>query len=183
MHRLFFSCFLMMIPFWLSAQADGPWTYYQSLEGRFSVEWPGEFRTKVDSVKTPLGLLAYHNFFYQNPKEEKGENMFYMISYCDYPAEAVHSDSTELVSEFFDATMEQAAKSVIGKVLYSDNIYIKDYPGRFFRINYLEDKAVIKTRAFLVENRYYTIQTISLAGNSLNKSTEYFFGSFKLVEE
>ncbi len=180
--RFLIALFIFSINNSLHAQNDGPWEYHQSLEGTFSIQWPGEFFTRVDSVDTPLGILAYHTFFHQNPKEEQGDNIMYMLSYCDYPSGGMHSDSTALLNEFFAATMEQAAKSVIGKVMYNDEIWLGDYPGRFFRIDYLDGKAVIKTQAFLVENRYYTIQTVTIAQKSLNRSTDYFFESFKVIE-
>ncbi len=165
----------------LHAQEDGPWTYFQSLDGDFSIDWPdGNRIDKVDTVETAIGKLVYHVFLLQ--KNEKSDNVMYMLSYCDYPENTIHSDSTELLHDFFEATMDQAAKSVNGDLTYYDFSWYKDYPGYLWRIDYLDGKALIKTKAFLVNRRYYALQTVTLRPKSLNLSIDRFMDSFKVIE-
>ncbi len=161
---------------------DPGWEEFVSYEGRFRVLTPGDFSVKIDSVSTAIGTLAYHTFYYQPPEADRPENLFYMISYCDYPPEGVHSDSTALLDEFFASTMDAAAESVQGELLYSAEQKLDGYPGRIWRIDYLQGQAVVKTRAFLVKNRYYAIQTITVESLAMNPASERFFDSFRLLE-
>jgi hypothetical protein len=165
------------------AQAD-KWEELKSYEGRFRLVAPAPMQLKVDSIETSLGTMAYHTFFYHPPKEAEktADNLLYMLSYCDYPEYSVHSDSADLVQEFFEATIESAVGSVRGKLLYSSEQNYRSYPGRFWRIDYLNGQAVIKTRALLVGSRYYALQTIMLKEKGLNASTNRFMDSFQLME-
>ncbi|GJM32482.1 MAG: hypothetical protein DHS20C18_14830 [Saprospiraceae bacterium] len=166
--------------FQLQPAANG-WQELISYEGKFRLLVPGTVQLKTDSITTEIGNLAYHTFVYQ-PEEKTADNLLYLLSYCDYPINTVHSDSTELVSEFFDATVETAVTSVHGVLLYNDELFLKKYPGRIWRIDYLDGKAVIKNRAFLVNSRFYSLRTISLKEKNLNPSSDQFFESFHILD-
>ena len=155
------------------------WQQFESYEGKFRVLTPGSMTEKVDSSHTDLGDLAYHVFYYQSEKRD-ADNLFYMVSYCDYPTNSIHSDSTEVLEEFFQATIETAAQSVDGKVIYSTDIDYNDYPGKFWRIEYLKGDVIIKTKAFIIGTRYYSLQTIMFKNKSLNPSSDKFFDSFRI---
>ncbi|MBI5917556.1 MAG: hypothetical protein HY842_19480 [Bacteroidetes bacterium] len=157
------------------------WQEFSSGEGRFRISVPGNFTEKTDTLKTEVGPLAYHTFFIQT-SDETAENLFYMVSYCDYPPGVVFADSTGLAEEFFQNTMEAAAESVEGEILYSADIQLDKYPGKQWRIDYLDGKAVIKTKAYLVGSRFYSLQTIAWKDKSLNADATRFFDSFRLVE-
>ncbi len=160
----------------LTAQ-DG-WSEFRSYEGRFRIQAPGPMQQKTDTISTRLGPTAYHTFFYQT---EGGDNLLYMVSYCDYPEGGMHADSTELIEPFFEATVEAAAFSIDGKVVYSSPMKFFNYPGYIWRIDYLEGQAVVKTRAFIIEQRYYAIQTVTYRGLNLNPHTDRFMDSFRLL--
>jgi len=173
--------FLLILSSLFLQTTVGDWKEFTSLEGRFRILTPGDFTEKTDTVKTELGALEYHTFFYQVPNEQEAENLFYMVSYCDYPDFTVHSDSTDLLKEFFNTTIQAAVESVGGTLIYSADISIDNYPGKFWRIEYLKHKAVIKTKAYVVGQRYYALQTISYTKKSLNQSSDKFFNSFHLI--
>ncbi|HMP14383.1 MAG TPA: hypothetical protein PKD70_10925 [Saprospiraceae bacterium] len=157
------------------------WRDFVSYDGRFRALAPGDLREKIDSIQTPLGKLAYHIFFFQM-EDPDADNVVYMITYCDYPAGVLHADSAALLEAFFDVTVQTAASSVRGEVLYVDDWQYKRYPGKVWRIRYLNGKALIKTRAFVVSNRYYMIQTITRRERTVNYSSDKFFDSFRLLE-
>ncbi|MFN7119529.1 MAG: hypothetical protein ACK4TA_22225 [Saprospiraceae bacterium] len=157
------------------------WRDFQSYDGKFSVLVPGEFTENVDSIETAIGMLAYHTFFHQT-KESNADNVLYMLSYVDYPAGAIHSDSTELLQEFFTETVDAAVKAVKGELLYANNWKYKNYPGKVWRIDYLDGKAVIKTKAFVAKQRYYVLQAIAKKEYSMNFSADKFLDSFQLIE-
>ncbi|MEZ4993349.1 MAG: hypothetical protein R2824_23200 [Saprospiraceae bacterium] len=161
---------------------DGLWEEIVSNAGRFGIRAPGYMIEKVDTIKTQLGEMAYHTYFLQSPVKTS-DNLFYMVSYCDYPEGSVHADSTELLEEFFDVTVKESAFSISGDLVYSNPWEWNDYPGRIWRVDYLKGEAIIKTRAFLVDNRYYSMQTIMLKDKSLNPSSKAFFDSFYLLDQ
>lgn len=191
MKRLILGMLCTCLPFFLIAQVMrdsfprasaedwrvNPWKEYQSMEGKFKVLTPGEFDKAVDSVQTPIGKMAYHILIYNNT-QKNAENLFYMITFCDYPEGTIHSDSTELLKEFFDASIDQALKSVKGDLAYQSDISLQGYPGKLWRINYLREQALIKTRAFMVKNRFYTIQTVTVKDMAINTASDRFFDSF-----
>ena len=158
------------------------WEEFKSYEGRFRVLSPGVFQQQVDSIETPVGELAYHIFFYQPEAKDSADNLIYMLSYCDYPDFSLDADSTELLNEFFEATIESAVESVHGELAYASDRPYFDYPGRIWRIDYLNGQAVIKTRALIVGNRYYALQAATLKGYSLNTASDRFMDSFRLLE-
>ncbi len=157
-----------------------PWKEYQSFEGKFKVYTPGDFLLAVDTVQTNLGKLAYHMHVYHN-QQKFAENVFYMITWVDYPLGTIHQDSTELLDEFFKASMDEAAQNVRGKVAYSGETSLQGYPGYLWRINYKMETAVIKTRVFVRDNRYYSIQTVTVKDLAINAASDRFFDSFQFL--
>jgi len=153
---------------------------FSSYEGKFSIQFPGEVAEQAKEIETALGSMSYHTF-YHNSTEEEATNFIYLVSYVDYPDGAIHSDSTELIEEFFQATLEESVLNMNGDLRYSDEIKLFDYPGRFWRIDYNEDSMVMKTKAFLVKNRYYSIQVGTLKTLSSNKDMDNFLESFNLL--
>lgn len=157
------------------------WKDFTSVHGLFKVRVPGEFKEKADTFDTAIGSLVYHTFFYQD-QSEGAENFVYMISYVDYPVGAVHSDSTDLIEEFFKATIDQATFSIAGDLAYSNPIEEQGYPGFLWRINYRQNKSVIKTKALLKKNRYYAIQAVTTKELALNPTIDRFLDSFQLLD-
>lgn len=171
----------------VSKWADIPvveWQDFYSYPGRFRVRAPGTMEERVDTVQTAVGPIAYHTFTYVSPRREQyAENVFYMVSYCDYPPGTLHEDSTQLIRAFLDATVDEAVTAVRGELIYDNPIDYFDYPGRFWRIHYRGGDAVIKTKALLVGRRYYSIQTAMKREMALNRASDTFIDSFRLIGE
>jgi hypothetical protein len=157
------------------------WKEFNSYDGKFSVLTLGEMKEKVDSIETAVGTLAYHVFFYK-PQAANADNVLYMLSYVDYPEGTIHSDSTQLLQDFFKETLDAAVSSVKGELLYSNDWKYHNYSGKIWRIDYLNGKAIIKTKACVVGQRYYTLQTVTRKEKSLNFAADRFLDSFKLIE-
>lgn len=161
--------------------SQSTWEEFVSLDGKFKVWAPAALTEKIDSVQTDVGTLAYHTFFHQTNYQDETDNIIYMVSFCDYPEGIIFADSTGLATEFFDETMTAAAETVGGEILYSTDIQLKENLGKQWRIDYLDGNAFIKTKAYLVENRYYSIQVISTKKQSLSSQTNQFLDSFELL--
>ena len=182
-------CFPLILSYCLMAAqiSDLPktdvtdWEEMVSYDGRFRILSPGNLTAKQDTVQTPIGPLVYHTHFYHADDDQK-ENYVYMLSYCDYPAFTMHSDSTELIEEFFATTIDAAVSSVNGVLMYSTDTDLSSFPGKLWRIDYLSGQGIIKTKAVVVRNRYYAIQTVTRKGMGLNRSSDLFLDSFRLLE-
>jgi len=169
----------LLLLFFIPGLFISNWQEYTSMEGQYRILTPGDFVEKQDTVATAIGNLVYHTNFYQ-PADESDDNLFYMVSFCDYPEGIVFADSTDMLEEFFQNTMQTAAKSVKGKLLYSTDIHLGQHPGKYWRIDYLDGKAIIKTKAYLAGRRYYAVQTIAYKEKNINPSSEKFFDSFRV---
>jgi hypothetical protein len=172
--------FLLMFSFLTMVMAQPSWDVFQSFDGKFKILTPGEMVKKENPIKTEIGELNYITYLHQ-PTRKNPDNLVYMVSYCDYPKYSIHSDSTELVKEFFKTTVETAVESVEGELSYSSDITMNEFPGRLWRVDYNDGKALIKTKSFLVKNRYYSIQVISLKDKGMNLQIDEFLDSFSLL--
>ena len=157
------------------------WEEMISYDGRFRLMSPGKMESKHDTMKTAIGELVYHTFYFQTD-EKSEENYVYMLSYCDYPPYTIHSDSSDLLLDFFETTVETAVSSVRGELMYSTDTDLNDYPGKLWRIDYLNGRAIIKTKALVVKSRYYAVQTVTKKGMGVNQSADVFLDSFRLLE-
>lgn len=159
------------------------WELFQSFEGAFKIEIPeGHMDHNERVIHTDIGEITYHTFFYQE-EDKHFENALYVVSYCDYPEFSIHSDSTSILEEFFNNTITSAEESVIGELRYAEDINYKDYPGKLFRIDYREGTATLKSKVFLVNNRFYNIQIATTRGKSLNAAADRFLDSFHLIAD
>lgn len=152
------------------------WEVFESLEGKFAVLTPAPMRQRVDTAQTAIGRLAFHSFICR-----EGADMIYLLSYCDYPEQTVHADSSALLSEFFVATMDQSVQNAGGELVYSEDFLWLGYPGKQWRINVPEQKRVIRTKVLVVDNRVYSLQTVMSKGQSLNPNSQRFLESFRLL--
>ena len=156
------------------------WKEFKSYDGKFRVLVPGQMLEKVNSIETAIGVLDYHSYLLHKSDDE-ADNVLYLVSYCDYPVHTMHSDSLELLKDFFQNTIESAVQSIQGELDYSTEIQIDEYPGMLWRINYNNGSAIIKTKAYLVNNRFYSIQGVAYRNKSLNPSLDRFLNSFRLL--
>ena len=158
------------------------WQEFKSYEGQFKIKVPGEMQEKSQTIYTDLGAIQYVTFVYQDSRKE-ADNFLYMVSYCDYPEGSIHSDSTQLLPDFFENTLESAKQSIFGEVMYVDKANYRAYPGRVWRIDYRQGTATLKSKVFLVNNRFYNIQIATTKERVLNNAADKFFDSFGLLIE
>ena len=158
--------------------AVGTWQEFQSYEGKFKILAPsGAMTEKVRKIETDLGELDYHQFI-NKPEEKNPENVFYIVNYCDYPQGTFPQDSTELIEEFLNTTIEESAKSVDGKIAYQTDIQQFMHKGKVWRVQYNNDKAQVKNKCFLAGDRFYLLQVMTLKEHSLNPLVDKFLDSF-----
>ncbi len=156
------------------------WETFTDMDGGFSVRTPGPMELHVDTAFTPMGKITYHTF-YHYPGEDLTENQFYMVSYCDYPKNFIPADSTDLLDAFWETTIEAAVEQVHGTLIYQTPAELENASGYLWRIHYNNDQAVIKTKAMLKDDRYYSVQTVTFRFLSLNKASDAFLDSFRIL--
>lgn len=184
LHRLSFCfCLLNIIAsLALNGQVNN-WKVFDTYDGQFKIEVPGgEMERKEKVIQTEIGEITYVTYVHQMPLKES-ENALYIVSYCDYPPNSMHSDSTALLADFFSNTIEKASDSVYGEIRYQDDIRFVDYPGKLFRIDYRQGTATLKSKIFIVNNRFYNIQIATTRGKSMNDAADHFLDSFYLLSE
>lgn len=145
-----------------------------------SITAPDTLRYSMEEVKSKLGKLELHRYRYTD--RVQGSQIKYILQYCDYPAEALHQDSTELLEEFFEVTAESSASSVFGNLEYSQTVDLHGYPGMIWRISFDRDKALIKSHAFVKGRRFYNLSVHYPRDLGYKNAIDIFFNSFKIIE-
>lgn len=173
---------LVLILFLMPTGITSDWLNYESEEGGFKVSVPGELKEVKRTVETEIGDINYHSFAYRD-NDPNAENLLYTISYSEYPEGSIHSDSTELIKEFLDASVEESVLSVAGKLVYANNSPKQGYPGKLWRVDYGEGAGIIRTHSFVKENRCFTIQTACTKEKSLNEASDKFMKSFRFIKK
>jgi hypothetical protein len=155
------------------------WKEFKTYEGKFRVLTPtGEMTEKVKKIATGLGDVSYHTFM-NRPEEKNPDCVFYVVNYCDYPKGTFPADSTELINEFMEETVSESVKAVGGTLTYQSDIQLLTHKGKIWRVQYNSDRALIKSKCFLVGDRFYLIQTMMKKEKSMNPSADKFLDSFQ----
>ncbi len=158
------------------------WQTCSSIDGRFQVDAPGEMHHSVRNIPTDMGDVEYHTYHFANQGDTSGSIVF-LVGFYEFPREAIPDDSLLLIRDFFDATVEQSALAVAGEVLIMDDItYRATYPGRFWRTHYNGGDSVLKTRAYLANGIYYSVQVAVDSKHSLHPDIDRFFDSFRIID-
>jgi len=169
---------VLLCPLIVTAQFD--WITFNSDTGNFSILVPDTMIHTTKSLNVAIGKLDYQIYHYQGP--DTSENWLYQLSYVDYPVGSVHSDSTDFLQLLFEENVKSSTKSVYGKLAYQQPDNYGKYPGHIFKVHFADDKVAIKTRLYMIENRFYTISVTGPKGLSLNPKVEQFLNSFRLKE-
>lgn len=186
-YSLLFSFFYISLSITVFAQDAAPsiwerstrWERLDFVDGGFRLMSPGQLEEQIDTISVPVGEVVYHTYYLTAPTDT-ADNVMYMVSYCDYPEATLHSDSVDLLTEFFEVTIDEAAKAVRGELRFATDFKQQGHPGKYWRIDYLNGQASIRTRAFVVGSRFYSIQTISRSELGINPSTDRFLDGFQL---
>lgn len=168
--------FLLLILSSVQPDAD----LYLSDDGKFSVIAPGVFAEKYQELETDMGAVEVFTLHCQ-PVLDKDPNFLYLINYYDYP-EGVSEEDEEFINNLFDESIDQSITSLDGKLLYSSPITLQeDFDGRVNRVSYNKGASIVKSKMFLVEDRFYFLQVYTTKDNSLNLEMDEFLDSFKVL--
>ena len=157
------------------------WERYVSKEGKFSIMTPGTLTEQLDTAQTAIGPVVCNNLFYHQKTDTT--QTIYTLSYCDYPAETLHSDSTELVDLYFSSTVESMQNTLGGELLYQTTDRVYQYPAHLWKISYDENKKNAKFKTIMVDNRLYVLQVRTTDQPVTRKDANRFLDSFRILRK
>ena len=122
--------FILFLSLFLNIHSNGQsWDRFEYDKGQFSILSPDSLEYVVQEFQTDLGKQMYHTYFYQLTQEEG--DIILMVSFVDYPIGSIHSDSTEILKNFFDQTATSAALSINGEIAYQSQDQYHGYPQNY----------------------------------------------------
>lgn len=136
---------------------------------------PQKFRSYVDTINTSLGNLINYTYV------TKDSLLSYQLAFVEYPEGSMHSDSTELMADFFRTTIDESVIRLKGNKKYESEIHQFGYPGWFWKTTYGKNK-FMKTKAFMAGKRFYSMQVTGDIKYDQDKWTFPFFDSFQFID-
>lgn len=157
---------------------------YKSDLGRFSVEGPGQPKIQKTKVPTQAGVIDYHIFMFMDKSPACGgalRGCVMMASYADYPAAVIKKSDPEKI---LDGGRNGAVRKVKGKLVSEKKIKLAGFPGRDIRVEApaprIGGKMVIFARIFMVQNRMFMFQSLSMSQQATNPNMQKFLDSIKV---
>ncbi|WP_414621359.1 hypothetical protein [Calothrix sp. CCY 0018] len=145
-----------------SVVATSGWKQFYSDEGNFSIFVPSKSITNLNSKSEDYSINIYHT----DTKKSS-----YIVGYVDY-----HNDLSNLtVGEVYQKFLNEFLGADV-KFINQQDITLGKYPG--IEVEYKNDdqKAVAKSRLFLVGQRLYILDISNYKAGDANQ----FFNSFRL---
>jgi hypothetical protein len=177
MKNVFLALFVCLF---LATNAQSKWKTFTPKNQTFEVLVPGDMTNGEKKVLTEVGSLHPITWLYQGVKGDP--NYLYSVSYVDYPEGSFHSDSLDLIKEFFEVGMDTHIHDLGGELIYQSESNLNFYPGIVYRASYNNNKAVVKSRMLLIGDRFYALQVYTLSETSLNNEMNHFLDSFRLIK-
>ena len=166
----------------LGIAQDDQWVTKKSLEGEFSIAFPGTPKYSTEIVPTAKGDVTMDSFSYQGDSFSS-DNFIYMLAFTKYPDSFFPnglSDSGEIDTVLNNA-VQGAVQNTKGVLISKDDISFNRFYGKEAKIR-INSTYIIKMRLFLVGLTLYSIQVIYEQKNDDNKASNYFFNSFELIK-
>ena len=163
---------------------ENDWQQFRFERGLFQIEMPELPAFSSQQLVTDVGELKMSIFMHEG-EEGIDDNILYMISFTDYPADKVNTVEMDeaALDEYYKDSIQGSVNNMNGKLLDEKTIDLFGYKGREIIVDYLEGQAIMRMQILLVKNRMYAIQTIALAENDENDDQKRFFNSFELLSE
>ena len=179
-HRIYFILFFLVYLFFgptcIYSQVD--WKKFTPKGQPFEVFAPGEMKYGEKNLLTDVGEVKVVTYMHQGDNNDP--NFIYLINYVDYPDGTFHPDSTELIDDLFKISIKTNLNDLKGELIYNTKINYRLYSGMLYRATYNSGKAVIKSKMYLIGDRFYALQVYTLSEKSLNPEMDKFLDSFKI---
>ncbi len=154
------------------------WQEFSSTEGGFSISMPGQPTERELPVRGSNGSASSREFALVL---EEGK-IFYSVNYADLPMIAEELNPSQ-INLLLDGARDAAVRNLKNGQLVSDRpIELNGYIGREIEVSN-PDGFTAKTRIYWVQPRLYMIVAASTAETGLNRESERFLDSFRLLAE
>ena len=162
----------------------GDWELFRFDRGLFQIEMPDLPAFSSQELSTDIGNLTMSVFMHEG-EEGVDENLFYMISFTDYPVDKVNAESMSkaALDEHYKNSLQSTVNNMDGVLIEEKEIELFGHEGRDIKISYFEGQMIMRMQTLLVKNRMYALQTVASADNDNNDSQRRFFNSFELLSE
>ena len=157
------------------------WYLFESTAFGLKVEFPAKPIEKSKPINTEAGEITMHMIEFIPAKETPDANLEYLVSYSEYPAD-IDPDDKEKQKKLCRKTVDAIVTKLEGKLIKESIITLDGYEGVEARIEYKENTKVLKMRMYIVRNKMYMLETITLMAKDNNKSIQKFMDSFKLLK-
>jgi hypothetical protein len=154
------------------------WQNFSPDKKAFEMTVPGEMKFGENTIFTEMGNLKVTSYMHQATTDD--DNFIYVINYVDYPEGTFHLDSLELIQDFFKISISTNIADLEGELVYMSESNYGKYPGTLYRVNYNKGNAILKSKMYLIGDRFYALQVYTLANKSLNPDMDRFLNGFKL---
>ena len=162
----------------ISSFLHGQWVEYSSKFSDFTIDVPVEMDHKEDLFLTEMGQIEFHSYRCQPDKNDR--NALYMLHHYSYPDSLLSKDTTGLIQDLFEATIEESVSNLLGTLDYSTEISYNDHPGILYRIKYNNGRAVVKSKAYAIGDEFYVLQVFATTDNSINDTMDRYLDSFRI---
>jgi hypothetical protein len=171
---------MLKILFWfLIIFSQSNWKTFTDVFETFSFQIPGEVSIAQDKFTTSIGEIEV--ITYQCKGDSEDSNLSYVLQEYDYPENYFPQDSQALIKRVLDTSSEEIANKMKGKIDYSRSIELNGYHGILFRITNKESKIVMKSKTYIIDGTYYSLQVYTKVENSLNDEIDFFLDSFRII--
>lgn len=179
--RIFSILFFTGIHFFLQAQSI-QWEKVSEFNPYWSVSMPGEPEYYKKEILTHVGEMEIHSYMLAPEYSEEQSNLMYLIEYYDYPEGSFHPDSIELIDMFLDQTAIATSSEVGGELVYESNINKNGHRGKLYRCQYKDATYIMKSKMYLVGDRFYHLKVYCKKEYALNEEMDTFLDSFRLIK-
>ncbi|MBK7700987.1 MAG: hypothetical protein IPJ39_20835 [Saprospiraceae bacterium] len=103
--------------FWVNQNiAQKQWQEFTPLGQQFKVLVPGIMTNGQKKILTDIGEMRPETWMCQGSEDDP--NKLYIVSYVDYPEATFHPDSTTIIDELFQVSLETHLKDLSGQLTY-----------------------------------------------------------------
>lgn len=157
------------------------WKRIEALDKSCTIYAPLQMTVRVDSVDTEIGEIMTVQHLLQQSTEFT-PNFMFNLTYTRYPQGVISLDSTAIIEDVLRTTFENSSLKLGGDLIYYSDIDYKDLPGKIWKIKYGDGQYMMKSKAFVDDDRLYLVQVASLAEFASNRAVDHFFDSFKVLD-
>lgn len=158
------------------------WEIFTSDIGQFQIRVPSEPEYLKKELMTSIGKMEVHSYMVAPEYKDEDPNLMYLIEYYDYPEGTFPEDSIELKNFFYTRTAQATSQDIGGELTYQAESTIDGIPGILYRCVYKNGTYIMKSRMFLLDDRFYHIKVYCEKTTSLNDEMDVFLGSFKFLD-